>query len=485
MTPYKTILEHYKLPFKLYPFQIEAVDVLAVLPKSGLYLHPGLGKTAVSTCCALYKLITGSAQGVIVIMPPLLVAQWARWLSSITTIDGTPLTVTKYQGTPVQRKSLNLDVEFLLMGMQIFKRDFCKSYKRARGDTEYVVSLPSDKRLYIIMDEAQAIKDVGTAIHHFYRELVEHRGHQVLTGTPLNVPEDAYAYIKLVSPSVYRSLAEFNTCHVYKVDIFDKPSEYKNLGLLTENLLLNSVLKTKEDVLPDLPECIISDIEYDLDAKHLTLYKELANNKLLEWKDGDKLDATQATALYHALGQIVCQWHYFGQDDNLKSRVYSLLEEVLEELGDKKIIVFSNYTRTNAEIVRRFKCPGIWGQVSPAQKQKNLSKFLDDPKCRVLAANPIAAGQGVDGCQHVCQDVFYTEPPITPSHWVQSLSRVHREGQTRSVTVRMAVARKTLQRHIVDELTRKESLIMPVQKAKAYLSTSEIRKIIFGGSYAE
>lgn len=107
----------------------------------------------------------------------------------------------------------------------------------------------------------------------------------------------------MVSPTVYRSLAEFNTCHVYNVDIFDKPSEYKNLELLTENLLLNSVLKTKEDVLPDLPECIISDIEYDLDAKHLALYKELANNKLLEWKDGDKLDATQATALYHALGR--------------------------------------------------------------------------------------------------------------------------------------------------------------------------------------
>jgi len=76
--------------------------------------------------------------------------------------------------------------------------------------------------------------------------------------------------------------------------------------------------------------------------------------------------------------------------------------------------------------------------------------------------------------------VLYTEPPITPSHWVQSLSRVHREGQRNAVTVRMAVAKGTLQRHLVNQLADKEALIMPVQKALAYLTVSEIRKIVFG-----
>ena len=115
-------------------------------------------------------------------------------------------------------------------------------------------------------------------------------------------------------------------------------------------------MRTKEDVLPDLPECIISDIEYELDSPHtapgtagsfmvvadlldsphMALYRKMATHKLLEWKEEQKLDLTQATALYHALGQIVCQWHYFGQDEALKSKVYSLIEEVLEELGDKK-----------------------------------------------------------------------------------------------------------------------------------------------------
>lgn len=481
MTPHDLVLQHYDFPFPLYPFQIEAVNVLAPLPRTGLYLEPGLGKTVVATMCALYKQLQG-VEIILALMPPLLVTQWGRWLSRITHKDGTPLRVTLYQGTPAQRRLASLDADFVLMGTQVFKRDFCSRKKDIHDVWHYRVNSPAnDKKVHVLLDEAHSIKSVESYIYHAYCDLVEGGSHQLLTGTPLNVPTDAYAYIRLVSPGIYRNLLHFNEVHVVSEDIFHKPCEFTNLDLLSENLLVNSVRKTKEDVLLDLPECVVADIEYDLDRKHYELYKRLASEKMLHLKDGEKLDATQVTALYHALGQIVCQWHHFGQDEGLKSRAYYLIEEILEELGNKKLIVFSNYQRTNAEIVRRFKCPGIWGEIPPKQKQRNLNQFLDDDKCRLIAMHPVAAGQGVDGCQHVCTDVLYVEPPITPSHWVQSLSRVHREGQRKSVTVRMGVARGTLQRHIVNQLTDKEQLIMPVQGSKAYLTSVEVRNIVFGG----
>lgn len=96
--------------------------------------------------------------------------------------------------------------------------------------------------------------------------------------------------------------------------------------------------------------------------------------------------------------------------------------------------------------------------------------------------HPRSAGEGVDGCQHVCQDVLYAEPPITPSHFVQSLSRVHRDGQTQSVTVRLGVAKGTMQRHLVEQLTKKEALVMPIQGSAVLLSTEDVRRIIFGGT---
>jgi len=483
MTPHDLVMQHYRLPFTMRLFQVEDVNRLAPKRRSGLYLEPGLGKTAVSTVCALYKLITGEVEKVLVIMPPLLVAQWARWLSRIVPIDRPALRVGRYQGTPAQRKAVSLDVDFLLMGIQIFRKDFCIRTPLPGGGVMWEGRSPlPGVRLHVILDEAHAIKDVGSGIYHCYRDLVEGQSHQLLTGTPLNVPEDGYAYIQLVAPGVYRNLLHFNQTHVVAEDNFKKPCEYKNLDLLHDNVRINSSRRTKEEVLHDLPECIVTDIEYELDQKHYDLYMKLATNKLLELKDGEKLDATQVNTLYHALGQIVCQWHYFGQDDKLKSKIYDLIGCVLDELGDKKLIVFSNYQRTNEAVTRYFKCEGIWGQISPRQKQRTLDRFLDDPRCRIIAMHPRSAGEGVDGCQHVCQDVLYAEPPITPSHLVQSLSRVHREGQMQSVTARLGVAKGTMQRYLVEQLTKKEALVMPIQGSAVMLSPEDVRRIVFGGT---
>lgn len=483
MTPHDLVMQHYRLPFTMRPFQVEDVNCLAPRRSSGLYLEPGLGKTAVSTVCALYKLITGEVEKVFVIAPPFLVAQWARWLSRIEPIDKPPLRVSRYQGTPAQRKAVSLDVDFLLMGIQIFRKDLCIRTTLPGGGVMWEGRSPfPGVPLYVILDEAHAIKNVGSGIYHCYRDLVEGQSHQMLTGTPLNVPEDGYAYIRLVAPGVYRNLHHFNQTHVVELDNFNKPCEYKNLDLLHANMRINASRRTKKEVLQDLPECIVNDIEYELDHKHYALYKKLATNRLLELKNGEKLDATQVNTLYHALGQIVCQWHHFGQDDKLKSKIYDLIGGVLDELGDKKLIVFSNYQRTNEAVTRYFKCEGIWGQISPRQKQRALDRFLDDPKCRIIAMHPRSAGEGVDGCQHVCQDVLYAEPPITPSHFVQSLSRVHRDGQTQSVTVRLGVAKGTMQRHLVEQLTKKEALVMPIQGSAVLLSTEDVRRIIFGGT---
>lgn len=461
MTPYELVLKHYTFPFDLYMFQSEDVNVLAPLPRTGLYYEPGLGKTATSTVCALHHKLNG-AEVVVVLMPPIIITTWARWLAKVTHKDGRPLKVLAYQGSPKQRELMCLDgVDFILMSMQIFKRDYDRLWLNL-----------SEKRVHVILDEAQCIKDVGTQNYKRYRDFVETQSHQLLTGTPLNQPLDAYAYIKLIAPGTYQNLSQFERIHVKARDFFDKPTEFQNLDLLAENMKINASRKTKEDVLTELPECIIVPLEYELEPKHMKLYRQLATEQLLKLPDGGKIDATQASALYHAIGQLVMQWHYFGQDDSLKSAGYDLIEEVLEELGDKKLIVFANYRRTNAEISRRFNCPSVWGEVTAKAKQEALDRFMNDPKCRLINMAPNAGGVGVDGLQHVCADVLYIEPPITPAQWTQSLSRAHRGGQTRAVTVRMAQAVGTVQQHLVRSLSRKEALVNPLQGSRAMIQAA-------------
>lgn len=466
MPPYELVRAHFDLPFELYPsFQVPAVNNLAPLPKSALYWEPGLGKTAGSTHCSLYKMIMGEVEVTLMILPPILINLWAKWLAKIKHKDGRPLRVLVYRGSPAERKKMSLqDADFILMSIVIFKKDF------HRIDHDF-----GKKRVHVAVDEAHCIKDVGTDNYKKLRDFTADKSLQLLTGTPLNKPDDAYAYTKLIS-GVYRNLNQFMQIHAAEKDFFGNVTKWENLDLLQQNLLINADRKTKDDVLIDLPECIITQIDYDLDPRHLKLYRKLADEQLLKLPDGDKIDATQSSALRHALGQIVMQWHYFAQDESLKSAGYDLVEEVLDELGDKKLIVFGNYKRTNQELVRRFKCPGIWGEIPPKQKQAALDKFIDDPKCRMIVLHPVAAGQGLDGMQHICQDVLYVEAPVAVSHLTQSLSRVHRDGQRNVVTVRLGVAAGTIQNHDVRSLTAKEALVNPLQLSKARL-----RDIIMGG----
>ncbi len=465
MTPYDLVCHHYELPFDLYPFQVADVNELAPLGQSGAYLEPGLGKTAVSTCCALYKRVVAQVEKVLVIMPPMLVPQWARWIAKIKSRSGQPLTVTAYQGTPAARKKLSLDADFVLMGIQIFKKDY-----------ERVTEELASHSVHVILDEAHCIKDIGTDNYKLYRDFVSNRTHQLLTGTPLNKPLDAYAYIKLISPRIYRSKGQFEQLHIAELDFFGNAKSFKNLDLLASNLTVGAVRHTKDDVL-NLPPCTIQPIAYELDVKHKKLYDKLANEQMLRLDDGNKIDATQCTALFHNLQQIICQWDYFAQDPKLVSQAYRLIEETLEELGSKKLVVFANYRRTNQALVDRFKCPGVWGEVTAKQKQTALSTFIEDDSCRMIALNAVSAGIGVDGLQDVCSDVLYVESPISLSHWTQSMSRIDRQGQTKPVTIRIGTAIGTIQEYLIQALTDKEDLVNPLQGSKSLL-----RAAIYGGN---
>lgn len=456
MTPYELVTQRYLLPIEGYPFQQAAINELAPLPRSALYWEPGLGKTYGSTICALYHREFG-AHKTLVIMPPILIPTWSRWLARVKRVDGSPVKVVAYRGSPAERRAMQLEGDFILMSMQIFKKD----YERIHHDTIF-------DRLHIILDEAQCIKNVGSQNYKLFRDFTSEHTVQLLTGTPLSTPADGYAYIKLVAPSVYRTLHQYEQIHVAERDFFGNVTGWRNLDLLAENLLVNADRKTKEQVLVDLPECITVPLEYDLAPMHQRLYRKMVEDELLKLPDDQKIDLTQASALYHALGQVVMGWdHFSGKPENVAAG-FDLIEEVLDELGDKKLIVFANYRRTNGAIAARFKCPAVYGEITAKEKQANLDRFINDPKCRLITMAPSAGGVGVDGMQASCSDVLFIEPPPL-ANYIQALSRVHRNGQRQVVTVRVASANGTVQQTRLKALVAQEELVQPLQGSKASL----------------
>lgn len=432
------------LPFPLYPFQVDAVNGLAFLQRTGLYFEAGLGKTPTAAAIALYKLRAGDIDRAIVLMPPVLIPQWARFLAKI---PGT--TVTMYRGSPAKRKALDLNATFILMGYDIFRVDYDQLCERVTGT------------MLLIADEAQAMKNLGTKIHRLFRDFTMTSHRLLLSGTPISSPADGYGMISLVSPGIYRNLDQFERIHIFSRDSFGKPTVWWNLDLLNENLAINTIRALKEDVIKDMPAVTYQEVSYELHAAHLKLYQRMCNEHIAKLPDGGKIDLISASALFHALARIPLNAEHFS-GDTIKSTGVDVLEEVLVELGGRKLVVFTKYRMTNRKLVEQFQSHGavaIFGETSASEKQENLERFISDKQCRLLILQTVSGGVGIDGLQDVCSDVLFLELPDTSSHFLQAVGRLHRVGQKAPVTVRIALAEKTLQRRVWDMVQEKDSLV--------------------------
>lgn len=429
-----------------YKYCFSVPSTYLILRRNGCIFATGnTGKSITSTVMALYKLHQG-ADIVIVLMPPILIPGWVRSLSAIPEIS-----VKAYRGTPKERKQIQFDADFVCMSYQIFKLD----YERIRAELQ-------GRRVVVVADEATAIKNPGSDNHRKVFDFVVGQDVMLLTGTPLSKPEDAYAYCKIVAPGTYRNMAHFSSLHIDEVDFFGNVVSYKNLDLLAENMKINAVRVLKEDVLKDLPPITYTPLYYDLAPAHERLYHKLAEEQLLRLTDGGKIDATTPQALYHALGQIITNYGYFSQDERNIAAGIELLEEQIEELEGRKLVVFTNYRLTNGFLTERlkpYKAQMIYGGTSQKQNEVSLDTFINDKACRCIVMNCVAGGFGLDGLQHVANDVMFLEIPPVPAWFHQAAARLHRAGQHKNVQVRVAVANRTCNVRQFKQLMDKDALV--------------------------
>ncbi len=460
-TPYEEVEANWKLPFPLYPFQVEAVNELGPLERSGLYLDPGCGKTATATAMTLFKFTIEMAERAIVIMPPILLDQWARFLA---TVPGTDVMV--YRGTPATRRQLKLGTsQFTLVGAQIFKRDFSRFCDAFDHDT------------VVIRDEAHDIKNVGTDNYKKWTQFTADKQIMLLTGTPLSSPEDAYAFVKQLAPSVYRTKGQFLNIHAGERDFFNQIISWKNLDVLAENMTINAHRVLKEDVLRDLPEVTYTPIFYQLEPGHAQLYRKLAEEQLLQIGDG-KLDATSTSKLTHALGQIVCNYDYFSGDPTKRSTCYDIIDQTMEELEPSgKLVIFAKYRMTNRSLLKymqKYNAVAAFGDQTATQNRTAADYFIGNPECRAFIVQPTSGGVGLDGLQDVCRDGLFLELPSVRD-FNQAVARLHRAGQKNGVHIRIATADGTLQVRQMHNMLAKDELVNTVIRNKA-----DLRSVIFG-----
>jgi SNF2 family DNA or RNA helicase len=456
MTPYESVREQFDFPFELRPYQEQEFTYLCEFDRTGNYAEPGTGKTTMATHHALHRRIAQPKIQWLIAMPPILLLQWELWLARVKhKASGKPLSTTVYAGTPAQRKALPLTSEFILVSYGILKNDF-----------DYLHDYFERRELGIIADEATAIKNTESQTHKAINLIAENRPLQLLTGTPVNKPGDSYAYIKLIAPGVYRNRRQFDRLHMPLGDDYGNVAQWHNLELMAQNMRVQTSRILRREVRKELPPVIYTPVHYKLAPAHLKLYRRLVEERLVEFADGTEIDAISAQALRSSLQQIVVNWGEFANDPRCKPAALEIVEETLEEIGDKKLVVVANFRRSNHYLhttLAEYGAVAIYGDVTPKGKQDALRAFISDPACRVLLVQPESAGYGIDGLQDVASDMLFLEAPTTPTPFQQVVARLDRDGQLDVVHVRVAIAQGTVQVSMFNNLLNNDDLAYRVQ----------------------
>jgi len=455
------LLQQIKLPFDLKPKQRDAIENIAQFDRGGLFTDVGTGKTVMATLIAMIW----RPRKVFIAMPPILLDQWADWLESIGQKD-----VSIYRGP--RRKPDQLDHAWVLMSHNVFRDSF--EQVRDRFDASQDV---------LIMEEAHALKNPGSQLFKKVGNVLIPKGKVILlTGTPTSNPGDGYAYTRIKTPAVYRSKGHFDRIHVAERDIYNNVTKWKDIDLLSRNLHLQAVKLTKEDIFGDTPDPIYTTMSYRLDPAHEKLYNQLAEEQLLLLTTGDKIDATTATRLYHALQQIVVNWSHFAAQDK-RPAAFDLLDEVIEstQCMDKsktKLSVWVNYRMTNEAVVKylraKFGDRAIAAAYGDVDSSKGVHAIMNDPECRILVAHPKSAGVGLN-MQHVSHEMLFLEASTVPMEMKQTIGRIDRAGQTKVPHIRFAQAKGTIQVKLFRDLLSKDDLVSHVER-----SPKSLRNSIYG-----
>ena len=99
-----------------------------------------------------------------------------------------------------------------------------------------------------------------------------------------------------------------------------------------------------------------------------------------------------------------------------------------------------------------------YGPTSTGDRTEAKHRFINDPACTDIVANPAAMGKGVDGLQEACQLAIYYSNSFDAIHRWQSEDRIHRIGQAGTATYFDLVARGSPDRAILANLRRKKGL---------------------------
>ena len=318
----------------------------------------------------------------------------------------------------------------------------------------------------VIADESTRFKNPTAQRTKALHRLKAHQ-RLILTGTPITgKPEDAWAQFQFVAPGLLGSWWSFRDRYL-ALDYFKHPVGIKPgmAGELKQLIASRSYRVLKQDVI-DLPPKVYADRIVEMSGDQQRAYEQMKTDLRVQIEGMEGASAFNILTVLLRLTQITAG--LVGESDRYtwldkgNAKLDELDNLLNDELAGEQVVIFGNYQRELEALARRYArghpgdhLPIIYGP-TPERVRAEIIRDFQLGNHRLLFAQQRTGGIGITlTAAKTC--VYYTRS-WSLEEYLQSQDRLHRIGQTGTVSVLHLIAKGTIDEEIAKALRGKQTL---------------------------
>jgi len=459
---------NYRFKTKPYAHQLKAFEMSHNKEVFAYFMEMGTGKTKVliDNLAMLYD--KGKVDGALIIAPKGVVRTWYEQEIPAHLADLIEKVSVLWQPNITKSQSHKLGTLFKTgeeLHILIMNVEALSTQKGTAFASKFLLS----HNTLMVIDESTTIKNPkAKRTKNILSLSIRAKYRRIMTGSPVTKnPLDLYSQCEFLDPylldfSSYYAFrnryAEMKTLHIHgrSIQVVDK---FKNLGELSDQLKGFSYRVLKEDCL-DLPEKNWTKRQITLTPDQRKIYTQMKETALAHLNGKQATTMTVLTQLMR-LHQITCG-HFTADDGTIQridnNRVNELMNILSEMEG--KAIIWAHYQWDIKDIIKEIvkaHGPGsvvdYFGLTPQDERQGNIKKFQDDPRCRFLVGTPATGGYGIT--LTAANTVIYYSNGYDLEKRQQSEARIDRIGQTKPMTYIDILCEETVDERIVKALRKK------------------------------
>lgn len=436
--------------FRPHSYQTDGIEWILKHKTCGLFLPPGLGKTAIALSAINWLIKSGQIKKVLIIAPLRVI--YMVWPQEIEKW-GLPLSAGILHG-PYKETTIRKKHDIYLInpeGLSWLFNNHSLLFK------QYEFMLVCDESTLFKNHSSVRFKLLKKQLGYFDRRVI-------LTGTPapnglLQIWPQMYLLDKgkRLGQSISKYKQHWFIQNPYNYGISLLPNADIEIYNAIDDIIMHKSNKELK-----LPEKLDNIITIDLPVTSKKIYKDMKNNFIAEIEGcEEQLIAINAADKALKLKQVA-NGIVYGEGRvplNIHDEKLHALDELVDSLAGRPLLIVYEFLHDLDKLKKHFgqKIPHIGGGVEGIELA-NIVKKWNSGELPILFIQPQAAGHGLNLQDGGCCDVVWYSITFDLELYDQVNARVHRQGVKNSVTIHHIVAQNTVDERVMEVLQGKSKL---------------------------